>query len=40
MYFNEFRVYLNIFECNYSIFMVYFNVFQCISMYLKVFEYT
>jgi hypothetical protein len=45
MYLNVFIVYLNIFECTYSIFMVYlnvfiiyFNVFQCICKYLNILE--
>jgi hypothetical protein len=29
MYLNVFILYLNVFECTYSIFMVFFNVFQC-----------
>jgi hypothetical protein len=30
MYLNVFILYLNVFECTYSIFMVYFNVFESI----------
>jgi hypothetical protein len=44
MYLNVFIVYLNVFECIYSIFMVYFNVFiiyfnvfQCVKKYLNAF---
>jgi hypothetical protein len=44
VYLNVFIVYLNVFECTYSVFMVYlnvfvacFNVFQCIWKYLNVF---
>jgi hypothetical protein len=45
MYLNVFIVYLNVFDCRYSIFMIYFNVFiiyfnvfQCIWKYLSVLE--
>jgi hypothetical protein len=35
MYFNVFIVYLNVFDCSYSIVMMYFNVF---IIYFNVFE--
>jgi hypothetical protein len=30
MYLNVFIIYLNVYECTYSIFMMYFNVFESI----------